>query len=303
MPLPDFFIVGHQKCGTTALHRMLRPHPQIFLPERKEPLYYVPDIVRNPIAREEYEALFEAATPGQHIGEATPVYLWSHTAPGRIAGDVPDAKIIAILREPADFLRTLHLQFLRVGIETEKDFRKAIELDHERAAGQKIPRNSPRPEFLPYAEHLRYMDQLERYRALFSPERVLVLIYEEYRADNEATLQRILDFLEVERVELPSLEANTRANSVRSPLLKDLTRSLYLGRGLPGKLKPAIKAVTTPEMRRRLFKAQTQAQRREVAPPSEEYMTTLRHRYKDDVAVLSDYLGRDLVELWGYSDL
>lgn len=303
MPLPDFFIVGHQKCGTTALHEMLRLHPQIFMPERKEPSYFVPEILRNPLSREEYEALFEPAIPGQRIGEATPTYLWSHTAAARIAQDVPGAKVIAIIREPADFLRSLHLQFLRMGAETEKDFRKAIELDPERAAGRKIPRNSPRPEFLPYAEHLRYREQLERYRAVFPPEQILLLIYEEYRADNEATLQRILDFLEVDRAVLPSLRANPTASSVRSPRVQELTRSLYLGKGLAGRLKPAIKAVTSPAMRRRLLKAQAQAQRQEVGEPSEEFMRSIRLRFKDDVAALSDYLDRDLVTLWGYSEL
>ncbi|HTZ86905.1 MAG TPA: sulfotransferase [Solirubrobacteraceae bacterium] len=303
MALPDFFIAGHQKCGTTALHEMLRQHPQVFMPERKEPSYYVPEIMRKPPTREEYEALFEPATRGQRLGEATPTYLWSHTAAGRIAQDRPDAKIITILREPADFLRSLHLQFLRMGVETEKDFRKAIELDPERAAGQKIPSNSPRPEFLPYAEHLRYIEQLERYRALFSPEQILVLIYEDYRADNDATLRRILDFLGVDQAELSTLRSNTTQSSVRSPRVQELTRSLYMGKGLAGKLKPAVKAVTSPAMRKRLLKAQAHAQRQETQAPDERYMASLRRKYKDDAAALSDYLGRDLIQLWGYSEL
>ncbi len=303
MPLPDFFIAGHQKCGTTALHEMLRRHPQLFLPERKEPSYFVPDILRKPLSREEYVALFEPAAPGQRTGEATPTYLWSHTAPARIAREIPGAKIIAILREPAEFLRSLHLQFVRMGVETEKDFRKAIELDPERAAGRKIPRNSPRPEFLPYSEHLRYEEQLARYRALFPAEQILVLIYEEYRADNETALRRIFDFLEVDRIELPSLRANQTSSSVRSPRVQELTRSLALGRGVAGKLKPAIKAATSPALRKRALALQKQAQRQEVPPPDPELMSSIRRSYRDDVVALGDYLDRDLLGLWGYAEL
>jgi hypothetical protein len=303
MPLPEFFIVGHQKCGTSALHEMLRQHPQIFMPERKEPSYFISEILRKPITCEEYEALFEPAAPGERMGEATPTYLWSHTAASRIAKDIPDAKLIAIIREPADFLRSLHLQFLRLGVENEHDFRKAIELDPARAAGKKVPANSPRPEFLPYAEHLRYKEQIERYRALFSPEQILLLIYEEYRDDNEATLQRIFDFLGVDQAEVPSMRAKVTSSSVRSPRAQELTRSLYLGKGLAGKLKPAVKAMTSPAMRQRLLKAQAHAQRREASPPSADFMQSLRRRYKDDVAALSDYLDRDLTALWGYGGL
>src|ERR1041385_7957255 len=295
MPLPDFFIVGHQKCGTTALHEMLRQHPQIFMPERKEPSYFVPDILRKPLSREEYEALFAPAPPGLRLGEATPTYLWSQTAAARIAKEVPDPKMIASLREPAEFLRSLHLQFVRMGAETEKDFRRAMELDPERAAGRKIPRNSPRPEFLPYAEHLRYEEQLERYRARFPAERVLVLIYEGSRADNQPALHRILDFLDVERVELPSLRSNLTSSSVRSPRVQELTRSLALGRGLAGKLKPAVKAVSTPALRRRALALQKRAQRQEIPAADPEFMRSIRRRYKDDVAALGDYLQRDLV--------
>ncbi|HTY97450.1 MAG TPA: sulfotransferase, partial [Solirubrobacteraceae bacterium] len=92
--LPDFFIAGHQKCGTTALYLMLGAHPQIFLPAVKEPRYFATDL-RSTRARsrpsdhtptlEWYAALFAAAAPGQVAGEASPVYLRSRVAPAAIA--------------------------------------------------------------------------------------------------------------------------------------------------------------------------------------------------------------------------
>ena len=299
MRLPDFFIAGHQKSGTTALYEMLRTHPQVFMPERKEPSYFVPEIVKHPLSLEDYAALFEPAGADQRTGEATPTYLWSHTAAQRIHEQCPDAKIIAILREPAEFLRSLHLQFLRIDVETEKDFAKALALDDERSQGRRIPRNSPRPEFFPYAEHVRYVEQLERYHSLFAPEQMLVLIYEDYREDNAATLAQIARFLEIEEITLETVESN-RSSSIRSPRLRALTRSLYLGRGPAGALKPAIKALTSPAARRRLLALQTRAQRERISPPDEQLMDDLRRRLSDEVARLGEYLGRDLSARWGY---
>src|SRR5437763_8757122 len=83
--VPDFFIVGHHKSGTTALYQMLRSHPQIFMPDMKEPRYFAGDLRvllapepgAVPETLEEYLALFAAAAPTQRIGEASPSYLRS----------------------------------------------------------------------------------------------------------------------------------------------------------------------------------------------------------------------------------
>src|ERR1700736_1982925 len=120
--IPDFFLVGHAKSGTTALYEMLRRHPQIYMPDGKEPWYFARDMRRRfqppgsagaPETLEEYLTSFAAARPGQRVGEASSSYLWSRTAAGAIAKARPDARIIAILREPASFLRSLHLQLLQ----------------------------------------------------------------------------------------------------------------------------------------------------------------------------------------------
>src|SRR5436853_7539002 len=84
--VPDFFIVGHAKSGTTAMYEMLRSHPQIFLPEEKEPWFFATDMRprfqpvragRRPQTLDEYLVLFEDARPEQCVGEASSSYLWS----------------------------------------------------------------------------------------------------------------------------------------------------------------------------------------------------------------------------------
>ena len=151
---PDFFIVGHHKSGTSALYEMLRGHPQIFLSSLKEPRYMASDMRerfsqprerRHPQTLEEYLTLFADARLDQRAGEASATYLWSHTAASRIAQLQPAARIVAILREPASFLHSLHLTYLRAHVESEKDFRTAMSLEAARREGRRIPRRSHLP--------------------------------------------------------------------------------------------------------------------------------------------------------------
>jgi hypothetical protein len=307
--VPDFFIVGNPKGGTTALYEMLRRQSRIYMPV-KEPWFFAPDRLgpeseRHGDTLAGYLSLFAGARADQLIGEASPSYLMSAVAAGRIAELRPDARIIAILREPASFLRSLHLQSVQDHVETEKDLRKAIALEPARRAGKEIPRYSTRPRELLYSEHVRYVEQLRRYHSVFPSEQVLVLIYEDFRNDNDATVRRVLRFLDLENDSpIEAIEVNPTV-SVRFRGLYEVVRSLYLGRGpVPRAGKAAVKMVTTRRMRRGV---QLALQRRvlwgEPPVPDEDIMLELRRRFKDEVMALSEYLGRDLVKLWGYDDI
>ena len=238
---PDFFIVGHHKSGTTALYEMLRRHPQIYMPDLKEPRFLASELASprqttrrtsHPQTLQEYLALFEAAAPEQRVGEASATYLWSRTAAGRIAELEPGARIIAILREPASFLRSLHLTYLRIHFEDEKDLRKAMSLESARREGKRIPPRSHLPALLQYSDQVRYVEQLARYRKAFAPEQMLVLIYDDFRNDNETTVRSVLRFLEVDDGQsLQPIHANVTSWSVRSQQTEDLLRSVALGRG------------------------------------------------------------------------
>jgi hypothetical protein len=310
---PDFFIVGHPKCGTTALYEMLKCHPQIFMPDLKEPWFFAPELrigrsfgpaARRPGTLVEYEALFAPARPGQIAGEATPSYLKSELAAGRIAELCPDARIVAILREPASFLRSLHFQFVQMDIETENDLRTAIALEPRRRAGEALPRNSARPKELLYSEHVRFVEQLRRYQDAFSPNQVLVMIYDDFRANNERAVRQVQRFLGVD--DSPSFEV-TEANptvGIRSPRVKELVRALYLGRSPTARAaKLTIKALTPQPLRHAALAIERRAQANSARPPDEQLMVELRRRFKGEVVALSEYLGRDLVALWGYDQI
>ncbi len=313
--VPEFFIVGHHKCGTSALWEMLRRRPQIYMPEVKETWYFSPELRSigkkkrpspgRPETLEQYLSLFADARPEQRVGENSPAYLMSSTAAGRIAELAPDARIIAILREPASFLRSFHLQCLRNHVETEKDFGKAIALEASRREGKRIPRHSHRPHELLYSNHVRYVEQLRSYEAVFPRERILVLIYEDFRRDNDGTVRQVLRFLDVDDSgPIEVIEANP-SFGVRAPKLNELVRSVYVGRGPFSRgVKAAVKSITSRRTRLELLRVtQKHVMYGEPQRPDERVMLELRRRFKGEVLALSQHLDRDLVSLWGYDGI
>jgi hypothetical protein len=300
--IPDFFIVGHHKSGTTALYEMLRRHPQIFMPTLKEPRFFAGDLrtlVKAPLAGtlpetwEEYLALFEGARPDQRVGEASPSYLRSMTAASEIAAVQPAARCIAILREPASFVRSLHLQLVQEHVETEKDLRTAV-------ANEEIVRDGRR--VLRYSDHIHYVEQLKRFRAAFPPQQLLVLIYDDFRSDNEATVLDVLRFLQVnDAAPVHVMEANPTV-SVRSLRLDGMLRTVYGDRGPVSRaVKGTVRTFTSARLRRGAMRTirQRVAYGR-PAPVDQALMAELRGRYAGEVRALSEYLERDLVALWGY---
>ncbi len=302
---PDFFIVGHPKCGTTALYEILRRHPEIYMSELKEPRFFARELhppsggrKTHPETLEEYLALFDPARPGQRRGEASPSYLRSRHAAARIAELRPDARIVAILREPASFIRSLHMELLRDRVEPEADLRRALALE----ARRREPAERARHPGLVYGDYVQYVEQLRRYEQAFGADQVKVLIYDDFRADNESTIRDVLRFLGVdEHVPLEIVDAN-RSVRIRSQRAQRLTRSLYLGRGpLSGALKRMVKTVLPRRVR---HDALGVVQRRVVfgRPGSADERTTaeLRARFRDEVVALGERLDRDLLALWGY---
>jgi Sulfotransferase domain len=311
--LPDFFIVGHAKCGTTAMHAMLRAHPQVYMSPVKETQFLAHDPSlrlkprrpsRRPRTLEAYLSLFEAAGSEQRAGEASTSYLRTPSAPSRIAELCPDARIIAIFREPASFLRSLHLQLLQVNIETEPDFKRAIGLEGDRRRGEGVSGDALWRQALLYSEHVRYVDQLRRFHEHFGRDRVLALIYDDFRADNERVLRQVLRFLEVDdSIEIQPAEANPTVR-VRSHKAADLVHAVTIGRGaIPSAARTALKVLPRSLRREALQAVRGRIIYREPPALDEAFMAELRRRFKGEVVAASEYMNRDLVDLWGYQDV
>lgn len=301
--------MGAPKSGTTSLYTMLRQHPQIFMPDLKEPQFFAsaprddladwfPREAKRPHTLDEYLALFSDAQPGQRAGESSTFYISSHTAADRIAEVQPQARIIAILREPVSFLRSLHLTLLLIAYETETDLQVAMSLEQARREGKHIPRHCVRPELLQYSEHVRYVKQLRRFERVFPPGNVLVLINDDLWRDVHAMTRRVLRFLDVDdQHPIHPVKTNVTKRAVRSPLLRDALESLAAWRGPPrsGRAEQLL--------RRGVRSLRRRAMMGDAAPLDEAFAQELRRRCKPEVVALSEHLGRDLVGLWGYEDV
>ncbi len=313
--LPDFFIVGQPKSGTTALYEMLRQHPQIYMSDVKEPRYFASDLPSSfqrqsdaPSATfEDYLAMFHHASPDQRVGEASTSYIWSETAAAAIAEAQPSARVIVILREPASFVRSMHLQLLQIRLEQEPKLQKALALEDARRQGRSLPSAVARwPQVLLYTERARYLEQLRRYDAAFPDEQMLVLIYDDFASDNDATVRRVLRFLEVDdSAPIEAVKANPTVR-MRSGRMHDMVNAANQGQGSLARAVKTTAKVVLPS--KRLRNEAFWFVRRKVVfgapkPPDEHFTLELKRRFKDEVEALSEHLDRDLVTLWGYDRL
>jgi hypothetical protein len=158
-----------------------------------------------------------------------------------------------------------------------------------------------------YSEHVRYVEQLNRFHDVFAAENILVLIYDDFRADNEATVTRVLRFLGVDDA-LPVATVETKQlKAVRSMGLHRLANAARVARTRPGAatgLGRTVNALTPAPLRSERAKALwRQLVYRTPSPPDEQFVLELRSRFKGEVVALSEHLDRDLVALWGYEGL
>ena len=198
--LPDFFIVGAPKCGTTALYHYLSMHPGIYMPALKEPHFFSHDFPKFGKVHdlESYLDLFEEAPDHARTGEASVWYLYSNCAIPRILEANPDARIIVMLRNPVAMARSLHRQLILSLREDIDDFPSAWRAQHDRRLGRRLPLYCPEPSHLQYADVCRYSRQLERAIKIVPPGQLKILIYEEFFSDIQSQYDSVTEFLGVE---------------------------------------------------------------------------------------------------------
>lgn len=294
MALPDFFIIGVPKAGTTALHVALARHPQLFLSRVKEPKFFLCDgppprsggpgdakTFRERIwRREDYEALFADAPAGVLRGESTPFYLYDPAAHQRIREAVPHAKLITLLRDPIDRAHSNWAHLWSAGREPQRDFVAACRLEQQRAeAGW--------AQFWRYLELGRYGEQLARLYTVFPREQVLVLRYRDLRTAPEESLDRICRFLGVTPglvTEITAANVTTHASDSRKNRL--VAGLLRIGANADGLVPGPWWSRVEPALSRHLQKEQRPRQ-----PLTEEQRAQLLPAFVDDIRLLEHITG------------
>lgn len=268
--LPTFFLIGANKAGTTSLHRYLAAHPAVFMSSPKEPEYFALrglDVGERPDRRgprrittaAEYEALFDAVDGETAVGEASTVYLRSRRAAEGVHAAVPDARIVAVLRDPIERARSAHAMYVRKGFEPLTSFDEAVEAELAGADG----------DWRHYVKLGEYHEGLVRWFDRFDRDRIRIHLFDDLGADPLALVRDLYEFLQVDPSFTPDVSRRYNVDPTRQSTVRRLTKAVL--------------------RRRRPTPAPVRAE-----PPSLAMRARLAERYQPGVAALEQLIDRDL---------
>ena len=291
--VPNLIVIGAARSGTTALYEHLRQHPQIFLSSSKEANYFAfegepldyrgpgADFVNNSTPSwDSYLKLFAGAPSDAVIGDISPLYLYAPKAAERIRARLPDARLVAILRNPIEQAFSHFLYARARMIEPLDSFDAALDAEPERL------RDHWQPMFQ-YSDFPRYAEQIRRFQSHFPPEQLKIFLYEDYRADPKGVLHQIFEFAGVDASFVPAL--NQDANPGGDPRSR-LLQAIIMRPNLLG----SIAAFFLPLAVRRRIRdriSRLNVARAEFSPTAR---ARLAAKLRPDILELQEMLGRDL---------
>ncbi len=305
--MPNFFVVGAQKAGTTSLYHYLEQHPDVFMSPAKEPFFFDHELdpsgsvikhefgrrslARNPrfanIA--EYLTLFEGVRGERAVGEASPLYIYAPGTASRIKQYSPGAKIVAILRNPADRAYSAFLYAVRIGVEPLTDFAQALREEEQRIRDDwhYVYR---------YRDRGLYHKQLKDYYDVFGPEKVGVWLYEDMREDPLGVSRSVFRFLGVDDAFAP--DTSSRHNAARVPknaFARATIRAMNKAFPVMKRIVPSSSVRVRDQWDhkvRQLVNSRILA----ADPPSlnPALRAELLEGYKEDISKLQGLIGRDL---------
>jgi len=298
MKKPDFFIVGAPKCGTTALHEYLKQHPDIFMPEEKEPHYFGSDLKFNRprITKGKYLSYFQKARDEERIGEASVGYLCSKRAAYEIKEFSSSANIIIMLRNPVEMIFSLHSQLLYTGNEDITDFETALNAESKRRCGKCLPKYRVAPlEYLYYRDIAKYSKQVKRYFDVFGRENVHIIIFDDFKYNTAKVYKDTLHFLNVDDGFLVDFKIINPYKYSRSKIISNFLNNII---NLPPLVKRLGKIlVPHTSGRKRLLQGLRQWNTKYDTKPfmKVELRKRLQREFMPDIEHLSKLLGYDLI--------
>jgi len=294
--MPNFFVVGAARSSTTSLHRYLSQHPEIFIPPRKEMHFFAAEyfpcngpgdegmngmVIRD---KEQYVQIFAKVAGEKAIGETSAFYLCLPGTAERIAQAAAEAKVIVLLREPADRAYSAYMLLVRDGRES---------LSFEEGLSQEAERRQKGWEPMWWYKELGlYASQVKRYLEVFGRERVKVLLYEEFYTNPELALRDVFAFLGVR--EDVVINTSVRYNVAGMPKSRRLHTLLYKLIDNPNSLAKRVKPALA-------WKAMGRFLLRPVPKMNPQTYVQLKAYFAEDVAKLQDLLGQDL-RCWKYRE-
>jgi len=295
MTMPNFLIIGTAKAGTSALYRYMKQHPEIYMPRFKEPRFFALESEkvtclgpgdnqrfnrRTFTNINDYLTLFQGVSNEKAVGEASTLYLYNPRTPGRIKYYVPNMRLIAILRDPAERAYSAFLHLVREGWEPLIDFKQALRKEEMRIRGKWEP-------LWHYKGMGFYYGQLKRYFDIFDQKQIKVYLYEDFKTYPIDTLQNIFHFLGLDETFTPNM--STKPNVSGIPKNKRLHSFLVK----PSLIKKLLKPFLPTETRWRLKNI---LKNKNLVKPAlhPEVRQQLIELYKEDIFKTQELIQRDL---------
>jgi hypothetical protein len=236
--LPTFIVIGANKGGTTSLWHYLDQHPEVFMSRNKEPRYFanIPaaanggavDGYQSKVVRSwpDYVQLFEQGRSSRAIGEASTTYLRNTLVPARIHAQLPDVRLVAMLRNPFDRAFSHFRMYQRLGWET-RSFPEAIEAELDHIDGPTTGRDKRR-----YLHPGFYGGGLTRYLEHFPRDQIRIYLHEDFESGPMELMSDLYRFIGVEPSFRPDVSTHHNAAPTREvpewdPVSRDRVLDLF----------------------------------------------------------------------------
>ncbi|MGH2578536.1 MAG: sulfotransferase family protein [Actinomycetota bacterium] len=284
--LPNFFILGAGRCGTSSLALALNAHPDVFIPGIKEPSFFASSFqwVKDP-AR--YVSLYEPASAAAAVGDASHIYLEDPESPRILQAFFPDARFVLVFRHPADRALGLYAHMVEGGYELHRTFDQALDAEESRFHSERF-RRSCRQSFWNYM-YVRsglFGEQVQRYFEYFEREQFWFTTLDRLVTEPAKTMRDLHRFLDVEPVEVETFPRDATSKGTRSRVVayagQRLLRPLARRTGFPGE---SMQTAITRWNRGRDKPAMQPATR-----------SRLQERFEPDLRLLRELTGIDLTE-------
>lgn len=281
--IPNFFIVGAPKAGTTSLYEYLSMHPEVYMPASiKEPdyfsheeilqqkLYYKTEHITN---EQKYEALFAGVTNQKAVGEASVSYLFYPGTASNIYRFNPAAKILIILREPVERAFSHYLMDSRLGL---------LDASFEEIVFQRLKHQFAAMYYQQIVSLGEYAAQIERYLAVFGPDQVKILFYDHLKSDPEAVMRSIFEFLGINADFY--IDTSQKFNAYAAPK-NALVAKMYKMHRVRSSISQLVPEGVKNSLRNTFFK---ESKKPEV---SNEAKAFLKDHYRNDVQKVRELTG------------
>jgi hypothetical protein len=214
--IPDFFIIGASKCGTTSLSRYLDEHPNVCFSLTKEPHFFSDDFPFQKLDADfgqYWRRNFSQFDERKHlrIGDGSGTYYISDVAIPNILRENPAAKFIYMVRSPVDMAHSWYYH-IRFGGGEDVSFKEAWELQALRRCGERVPKSfKGEPRFLQYRAMASLGSRLKVITERVPAGQLMVVVFDDFVRNTKATYERVLAFLEIptdNRTDFPRYNQN-----------------------------------------------------------------------------------------------